>query len=239
MTLAFDPLLAADSPFARLDPRWKLAALGSAVLAVALVRSLAPAAVALAAALLLVALARLPGRWVLRRCGALLLSLAPLLLFLPLAQGGGPARAALIAAKALASVFLVLVVLGTAPLSETLHAAQALRVPGLLVQLLLLSYRYTFVLADELQRLRRALRLRGFRARMTPHGYRTAGHVVGTLLVRGAERAEGVAVAMRCRGFDGRFRSLARFHTTAADVAFFALVAAAGAVVVAWDAFQY
>jgi cobalt/nickel transport system permease protein len=239
MTLAFDPLLAADSPFARLDPRWKLAALGSAVLAVALVRSLAPAAVALAGALLLVVLARLPGRWVLRRCGALLLGLAPLLLFLPLAQGGGPARAALIAAKALASVFLALVLLGTAPLPDTLHAAQALRVPGLLVQLLLLSYRYTFVLADELQRLRRALRLRGFRARMTPHGYRTAGHVVGTLLVRGAERAEGVAVAMRCRGFDGRFRSLARFRTTAADVGFFGLVATAGVALVAWDLFQY
>jgi cobalt/nickel transport system permease protein len=239
MTLAFDPLLAADSPLARLDPRWKLAGLGTAVVAVAVVRSLAPAAMALVGALLLVVLARLPARWVLQRCGAILLGLAPLLLFVPLAQGGGPARAALIAAKALASVFLVLVVLGTAPLPETLHAAQSLRLPGLLVQLLLLSYRYTFVLADELQRLRRALRLRGFRARMTPHGYRTAGHVVGTLLVRGAERAEGVAVAMRCRGFDGRFRSMARFRSRAADLAFFGLVAGASVGLMAWDVLQY
>jgi hypothetical protein len=34
---------------------------------------------------------------------------------------------------------------------------------------------------------------------------------------------------MRCRGFDGRFRSLTAFHTRPADVAAFLLVAA-GAV---------
>jgi hypothetical protein len=34
---------------------------------------------------------------------------------------------------------------------------------------------------------------------------------------------------MRCRGFDGRFRSLAAFRTTAADVAAFALIAGGAA----------
>src|SRR5207248_11787887 len=117
---------------------------------------------------------------------------------------------------------LALVLLGTAPLPTTLHAAQRLRVPAVLVQIALLTYRYVFVLTDELGRLRRALRVRGFRARPNRRTYRTAGHVVGTLLLRGAERAEGVTRAMRCRAFDGRYRSLAEFRTRLADVMFLA-----------------
>ena len=40
---------------------------------------------------------------------------------------------------------------------------------GLLVQLTLLSYRYLFLLADELGRLRIALRVRGYRNRVAAH----------------------------------------------------------------------
>jgi cobalt/nickel transport system permease protein len=236
MTLAFDPPPDGDSPLHRLDPRWKLVAIGLAVLAAAFVQSLPVALAALAGALLLTVVARLPARWLLRRLGSLALALGPLVVLLPLVQGAEGGRVALLlAAKAVAIVLLSLVVLGTAPLPTTLHAAQALRLPGTLVQVMLLSYRYLFVLADELDRLRRALRLRGFRARADRHTYRTVGHVVGTLLVRGAERAEGVAHAMRCRGFDGRFRSLSDFRTRAADVAFFGAVVAAAAGLVTWD----
>jgi cobalt/nickel transport system permease protein len=135
-------------------------------------------------------------------------------------------------------VVLVLVLLATAPLDALLKAAHSLRVPGLLVQLALLSYRYLLVLADELARLRVALRARGFRSRATRHAYRTAGQVAGTLLVRGHERAERVHQAMRCRGFDGRFRSLEAFHTAAADVGAFALIAGGALGVAALDWLQ-
>jgi len=133
--------------------------------------------------------------------------------------------ALLLCLKALALVTLVLVALTTAPLSATLKAAYALHVPGLLVQLMMLTHRYIFVLGAELSRLRTALRVRGFRNRISRHSYRTVGHVAGTLLVRGYERAERVEQAMRCRGFDGRFRSLAEFRTTRADRLFFVLMA--------------
>jgi cobalt/nickel transport system permease protein len=98
-----------------------------------------------------------------------------------------------------------------------------------------LTYRYVFVLAEELRRLRIALRVRGYRNRPTRHSYRTMGHVAGTLLVRGYERAERVGQAMRCRGFDGRFRSLTAFHTTPADVLFFAVVLGGAGALVGWD----
>src|SRR5262249_12453141 len=157
--------------------------------------------------------ARMPWRWYGQRLLILGVPLAFFVLPMPLLSTEGFPEAARLAgvfiAKALALATLAAVLLVSAPLDATLKAAHALCVPGLLIQLALLSYRYLFVLGDELARLRVALRVRGFRNRANAHSYRTVGHAAGTLLVRGYERAERVSQAMRCRGFDGRFRSLA------------------------------
>jgi cobalt/nickel transport system permease protein len=218
----FSPPPYADSPLARLDARWRLAALLPALLAVALLRTLSAALAALAATFLLAALARMPWRWF---AGRLLLVAVPLAFFvlpLPLLSHGelleGTRLAALFAVKGIALATLAAVLLISAPLEASLQAAHALLVPGLLVHLTLLSYRYLFVLGEELARLRVALRTRAFRNRANWHSYRTVGQAAGTLLVRGYERSERVAQAMRCRGFDGRFRSLAAFRTRWADV---------------------
>lgn len=239
-----------DSPFARLDARWKLAALVLAAFAVAALRSAVVLAVALGLALSLAAVARVPGRWFRDRVGMLLLSLAPFLVLLPLTvDRGGPSTevwgltvsadglvaAAELIGRTAAIVTLMLVLLASAPLHVTLRAARHFYVPGLLVQLTLLSYRYIFLLLDELNRLRVAVRVRGFRGRANRHSYRTVGRVAGTLLVRGAERAERVAQAMRCRGFDGRFRTLHTFRSAPADVLLFALVVGAAGGLAAWD----
>jgi cobalt/nickel transport system permease protein len=236
MTLPFDPPPIADSPLARLDPRWRLAGLLVAAAAAAIPRTIPAATAACAGAIALAIVARLPVRWVCRRYVALAFFLGPFVVLLPILQGGDGARlAVLVSLKGVAIVTVALVLLGTAPLPATLHAAQRLRVPGVLVQMALLSYRYVFVLTDELGRLRRALRVRGFRARPDRRTYRTAGHVVGTLLLRGAERAEGVARAMRCRAFDGRYRSLVEFRTRVGDVVFFGCVALAGIGIITCD----
>jgi cobalt/nickel transport system permease protein len=243
MTLAFTAPPRTDSPLSRMDPRWKLAALAVAVLAAATLRSLPTSLLALAAALVLAALGRVPPRWFLARLGAAALFLAffalplPFLLRDPGADGAeflhfsrhGAAVGLTLAAKGLTLVTLALVLLATAPLDATLKAAHSLRVPGLLVHLGLLTFRYAFLLADELGRLRVALRVRGYRNRATRHCYRTVGHVTGTLLVRGHERAERVGHAMRCRGFDGRFRALTDFRTRPADVLASLVVVAAAA----------
>jgi cobalt/nickel transport system permease protein len=232
MTLAFTAPPLTPSPLSRLDPRWKLVALATALLATATLRTLPASGLALVAVLLLAVLGRLPPRWFLARLGGAALFLAFFTLPLPfLLSEPGTAAPSLwhfswhgarvgltLAAKGLTLVTLMLVLLATAPLEATLKAAHALHVPGLLVQLSLLSCRYVYLLADELGRLRVALRVRGYRNRATRHCYRTIGHVTGTLLVRGYERAERVDHAMRCRGFDGRFRSLNEFHTRPADV---------------------
>jgi cobalt/nickel transport system permease protein len=253
MTLALAHFEVPDSALARLDPRWKIAGLVPAAAAAAALHGLLPCLAALAAALALVLLARLPARWYLARLGAVALFVGLFAAALPFLPGGrGPTwevgplwvsvpgleAAARLCLKAAAVLTFVLVLWATAPPAETFKAAHALRVPGLVVQLLVLTYRYLFLLAGEFGRLRTALRVRGYRNRLSLHTYRTVGHVAGTLLVRGAERAERVGQALRCRGFDGRFRSLSEPHTGPADVLFFALAVAGAAGLLTWDLAQ-
>jgi cobalt/nickel transport system permease protein len=250
MTLNLSPPPCTTSPLSRLDPRWKLAALLLAGLAVVFLQSLPAALLALVGTVVLAFLGRLPGRWCRERLEAAFAFVALFALPLPFLLWAdepswriGPVAisphgtrvAMLILSKAATLILLTLVGLTTAPLDANLKAARALHVPGLLVHLVLLTYRYLFVLGDELARLRIALRVRGYRNRPTVHCYRTIGHVAGTLLVRGCERAERVSQAMRCRGFDGQFRSLVAFRTTVADVLAFIFIVAASVGVVLVD----
>jgi cobalt/nickel transport system permease protein len=196
--IRFTPPPAVASPLASLDARWRLAALFAVVAAGAYVRSLPAASIALALALAAACLARVPLRWYLSRLAMAAFLLAFFVVPVPL-LGGTFATAGVILSKSLALFTLACVLLVTAPIETTLKAARALRVPGLIVHLLLLAYRYLFVLADELDRLRVALRTRAFRNRANLHSWRTVAAASGTLLVRGHDRAERVAARRRAR----------------------------------------
>jgi cobalt/nickel transport system permease protein len=239
-----------DSPLARWDARWKLAALLVASFGFALLDKLFPSLAALAAGFALIGLARLKGTWVRGRLGLFVLAALPFLVVLPVTMQTGGAGWTIgpvpvserglevgfaVFARCLAIGCLALVLVGTAPLHHTLAAAHALRIPGLLVLIAALAYRYTQLLAEEYRRMRVALRTRGFRVAATRHGYRTMGHVTGAVLVRGADRAERVADAMRCRGFDGTFHTTTAFRTTWLDILAFAAFVSATAALLLWD----
>lgn len=250
MTPAFHHCEVPDSPLARWDARWKLAALLVAAFGIASLDHLMPAFVALALGLLLLSLARLPGRWMRGRLELLGIATLPFLVVLPftLDPNGpgwnlGPVHVSehgvvvglAVFCRCLAIGCLALILLGTAPFHHTLAAAHKLKVPGLFVLIVGLAYRYAFLLSDEYRRIRIALRTRGFRARANRHGYRTLGHVTGAILVRGADRAERVTAAMRCRGFDGTFRTTITFRTTTADFVSCLLVIAGISAIIVWD----
>jgi cobalt/nickel transport system permease protein len=250
MTLAFDLPTCPPSFVSRLDPRWKLAGLLLASLVVLNLHSVGPALAGLAGALLLVMMARLPMAWYLRRLAYSLVMFTLFLAWLPLvAQVGdetldvgiftisltGLARLVALTAKIAGMISLMLVLLATTPLPNIFKAARALWLPRLLVFLMLLTYRYVFLLMDEFARLRIALRVRGFRNRADLHSYRTIGQVAGTLLVRSHERSERVGQAMRCRGFDGEFRALDEFRAGWPDVLAFTVIVGYAASLLAWD----
>jgi cobalt/nickel transport system permease protein len=231
-----------------MDPRWKLAAVVAAVVATAAVRSETAALVACGASLLLVALTRTPWTWYWPQLRNALVFVVLFAAALPFLLGGPAWRlgpiwvsveglrvAVVVCAKAASVLSFVLVLRATSRDEDLLRAASALRVPGLLVQLASLTHRYLIVSADELARLRVAVRVRGFRTAATLHGYRTIGQVAGTLLLRGHERAERVHHAMRCRGFEGRFRSIHDFSTRWFDVAACGLIVAASVALLFLD----
>jgi cobalt/nickel transport system permease protein len=218
----------------RMDPRWKLAGLLLCCFSAVLLPKVLPVAVALLMALLLLATAGLPWSWWLGRLSAVGAFLGLALVILPLTVPGegwswgwlhlstkGLTLALLIVGKTLTVLSLTLLLVATSPQETLAHAAYGLGIPGVVVHILLLTYRYLHLLYEELGKLRIALRLRGYRNRLTRHGCQTIGHVTGTLLVRSHERAERVAQAMRCRGFTGKFHQLTAFHTQRRDVFLF------------------
>ena len=129
----------------------------------------------------------------------------------------GLQMAALLSCRLLALFGLIVLFLTTSPFERYVQALQSWRCPVLFVQLCLLTYRYLHVFHEELNHRRMALRVRGFRNRMSRHAYRTIGKVAGTLLVRGHDRSVRVAQAMQCRGFAGKVPQLKPFTFTRDD----------------------
>jgi cobalt/nickel transport system permease protein len=123
----------------------------------------------------------------------------------------------------------------TMPFATAGHALHRLRVPDKIVHLLLMTYRYIFVLEQEYLRLGRAAAIRGFRPGTNLHTYRTYAYLVGMLFVKAVDRAERVRAAMLCRGFKGRFYSLQEFRAGSGGAAFLLLMSAAVLGIVALE----
>ena len=212
------------------DSRFKVVALGLLAFVVASLDRVGPAIAAVGVTLGLLALARLPGRLVLGRLAAAQVILLPCLLILPFSFGGelvswGPVSlsregltwAALFYCRALAILTLGIAVVYTTPMVVLLRALQSLRIPRVLVEIALLTYRYLFTLAAEGTRMRWALAARGFGARRSWSTYRPLANGVGMALVRSVERTERIQQAMICRGFQGRLQTLQRFSAAPSD----------------------
>jgi cobalt/nickel transport system permease protein len=219
------------SPVHRLDPRLRVMAATVFSGVAAVCDRFEPLVICLMTAAGLAFLAKLDLRQVFRR----LLLVNGLILFLwavlPLTTEGsavmtvGPAAvtkeglllSARITLKSNAILLALIALVATQPIGTLGHALNRLKVPDKLVHLLLITYRYIFVLEQEYSRLARAARVRSFIPKTRIHTYRTYAYLIGMLFVRAAARAERVHQAMVCRGFSGRFYSLSEFSFTRTD----------------------
>jgi cobalt/nickel transport system permease protein len=149
-------------------------------------------------------------------------------LWLPVAAGFDPHRALLytlrINCAALAYMRFV------APMSISLVASSlsVLRLPEKLVALLVLTYRYIFLLSEGLATALAAMRSR-LPANTAARQWRSLAAVFAATLTRAALRADKVRIAMSNRGFDGAFPVTVSFawqtrdtFLLAASVGFFA-----------------
>jgi cobalt/nickel transport system permease protein len=229
-----EPFAQGDSLLHRLDPRIRVVAAVGLSIVVALADRYITLTLALAAGIVLIALARLPLGDVSRRLSVVVGFLVLIWLVLPFSMHGEPlfqlgpltaTRAGIdytgrITLKMIAILALFLATVTTMSVATLGHTLARLRLPDKLIVLLLLTYRYVFVLEQEYRRLRRAADVRGFRPGTNLHSYRTYAYLVGMLLVRASARARRVYQAMCCRGFNGRFYTLADLSPAAHNLPF-------------------
>jgi cobalt/nickel transport system permease protein len=239
--MSIDVLAVGDSTLHRIDPRVRVAAATAFSVVVAASYHLPALGAALTSSIVLAALARLPAVAVARRLvvvnGLVIVLWAvipftfpgePLWRVGPLAAShDGVRMAAQITLKSNAIVLCFMALVATMAPATLGHALHRMHVPDKIVHLLLMTYRYIFVLEEEYQRLSRAARIRGFRAGTNLHTYRTYAYLLGMLFVRAAERAERVHWAMRCRGFRRKFYSLQEFRARGRDILFAGVMAGA------------
>lgn len=191
-----------------------------------------------AAVLVLMSLARVSSRLAASRVAAVLPFVALIAMFLPflpsrateVAAGWSVSIGSLTISRAGALVFwgvmwkalfgtLSLTLLSwTTPFAKLLQALEELRAPPVLVMLASFTYRYAFVLADEVQRMRRARDARGWQGRWITQA-RTVGQMIGVFFLRSYERAERIYLAMLARGFEGRPPTLGAAPLAAGEVA--------------------
>jgi len=221
-----------DSFLHRADPRVKvvLAALFSVV--VALADNYACLTVASCVAITLLVIARLSLKQVLLRLLAVNTFILFLWLFLPFTYGGeeilsigpfnatreGITYASLITIKSNAIVLALIALIATIPIITLGHALSHLRVPDKLIHLFFFTVRYLQLLHLEYDRLRDAMRIRGFRPRSNLHTYKSLAYLIGMLLIRSFDRADRIRKAMICRGFHGKFYLLSHFELNRSDM---------------------
>jgi cobalt/nickel transport system permease protein len=235
MSFAFHEHPIRPSPLTRWDARWKLAAFLLLGFAIALLQRLETCLAALGFAAFLLILARVSLRCIAVRAGLVVLATSPALVLLPFTSEGGTRLAVTLGLRSLAIGGLGLVLLRTGHVSHTFAAAARLGVPGPLVQVAQLAHRYAVLFHRDLHCLQASMRMRGFVPATDTRTLRTTGQAMGTVLVKGIDRSERVAEAMRARGFDGRYRTLEPFRTTFADILGFGMAVAVSAALVVGD----
>ena len=122
------------------------------------------------------------------------------------APDGLPQVAALVA-RAMAATFCLMFLAMTTPMADLFGGLRRLRVPGELVELALLTYRFVFLLADEAAAMAAAQRARlGHSSRR--RWMRSTALVIANLLPRALARARRMELGLAARGWQGEMRVL-------------------------------
>ncbi len=207
----------------RLPPQAKVAAVVAFVAMVAVTPRQAIWAFGLHAAALVVVIlvARIPGRFVMVR----LLGIVPFVAFavlIPFIASGEQVELAGVSlsrdglwaawnirAKASLGAATSIVLTATTEVPDLLAGLSRLRVPAVLTSIAGFMIRYLELIADDFRRMRVAMASRGYRPRWAWQG-RPLAAAAGSLFVRSYERGERVYEAMVARGFTGSMPDLRR-----------------------------
>ncbi|MBD3419479.1 MAG: cobalt ECF transporter T component CbiQ [Chitinivibrionales bacterium] len=214
------------------DTRWKLFSILLLIGTSASVTSFAALLALLLAAIILCALAHVTSASLQSMLSGPLFLCLIMLPVIALTSGGetlfqfgylrlfreGILTATQIVLRLLTIVLLLVVLLTTTRFASVIAALQRLHVPGKLTLLIAYTYRFIFVLIDDLGNLMRAARLRGYRLQSTIMHFKTSTHLLVALLVKGYDQSERVQAAMTLRGFRGIAQTLEQQHSSLPDI---------------------
>lgn len=209
---------ARDSWLSAFDPRVKLLCFLSLAVVMALVTRADVLLMSLAFVLTLIAISRVAPLHMARGYAMALPFIAVASLTLLVTSGMENAISMML--RISASVLLLLVLVSSTPFMDVLWALRWFRLPTLLSDMLMFTYRFIFVMLDESGRMRLARASRGFRggrSLLDREAFKVLSNTIGMIFLRSYRRADRVYLALLSRGYDGKVRTLGGFRVRARD----------------------
>ena len=202
------------------DARVKVVCTVALIVALALLTNLEAVIVVLAFVAVLVGASGVP----IKHTSSVLLIGLPFALFASLMMlfFSGPEGALLMFLRILASIMALVCLVTTTPFFMLLAALRSLRVPKVLVNLLLFSYRFIFLLLDEMDRMRTARKARGFlggKSLRDRAAFTTLSNTIGMAFVRASSRGSRIYDALLSRGYSGEAGGFERLRLRGRDAA--------------------
>lgn len=200
------------------DPRVKLLCFLSLAVVIAMLTGPDVLLLALIFVLSLAAVSRIPPSHLAR--GYALASPFILVASLTMLFTSGTENAIAMGLRISASVLLLLVLVSSTPFMDVLWALRWFRLPSVLSDMIMFTYRFIFVMLDESGRMRLARASRGFkggRSLLDREAFRVLSNTIGMIFLRSYRRADRVYLALLSRGYDGKVRTMGGFRVHARD----------------------
>lgn len=105
--------------------------------------------------------------------------------------------------KGIFTVLSVYILVATTSIEEICYALRLIHIPTTIVTVVLLIYRYLFMLFKEAEKITIAYKLRA--PGQSGIHYKAWGSLVGQMLIRSMDRASSIYESMELRGFSGEF----------------------------------
>lgn len=138
------------------------------------------------------------------------------------ATAEGFAKAVTLLLRVMASVLALITLMSTTRFTQFMKALAYLKVPHVILHMIEFTIRYIFVTLDEVKRMKRARKSRGFRAGKNlwnGQTIKTLAQMIGLLFIRSYERGDRVYLAMLSRGFRGSINTINEFAIRPQDIA--------------------
>jgi len=209
---------ARDSYLSSFDPRVKLTCTVALVVLVSTFTDLRALVLSLTFTVCLIVLSRVSAGQMIRGYALAL----PFIVFASLTMllTSGVETAMAMGLRVTTSVLLLLLMVHTTPFMDLVWTLRWFRIPSLLSDMIMFTYRFIFVMLDEVERMRLARRSRGFkggRSLLDKEAFKVLSNTIGMIFFRSYRRADRVYLALLSRGYEGRVRSLSGHRMRSRD----------------------